>query len=95
MGIEALAARLAERMDLSQAAGRRVLDALFDPGDGLIVQALAAGGEVAVPGFGRFALVRRKGRTARNPRTGEPVEVPPHRAVSWKPAAALKRRVNP
>ena len=41
---------------------------------------LATGGEVAITGFGRFSVAARSPRQARNPRTGEPIEIPAGRA---------------
>jgi DNA-binding protein HU-beta len=54
---------------------------------------LAAGGEVAITGFGRFSVAERAARQARNPRTGEPIEVPSGRAPRFSPGSQLKRAV--
>lgn len=42
----------------------------------VIPQLLVAGETVALPGVGRLKLKTRKGRVARNPRTGEQITVP-------------------
>jgi len=55
---------------------------------------LAAGGEVAITGFGRFSVAERAARQARNPRTGEPIEVPSGRAPRFSPGSQLKRAVD-
>jgi DNA-binding protein HU-beta len=55
---------------------------------------LAAGGEVAITGFGRFSVAERAARQARNPRTGEPIEVPSGRAPRFSPGRQLKRAVD-
>jgi nucleoid DNA-binding protein len=39
-----------------------------------------------VPGFGTFRLKYRKGRTARNPRTGEDVQVAGRHVLTFKAA---------
>jgi nucleoid DNA-binding protein len=49
-------------------------------------------GRVEIAGFGAFELRRRKPHRARNPRTGERVDVPAKIVVGFTPAAALKSR---
>lgn len=61
---------------------------------GSIESALKKGGVVAVFGFGRFAVSKRKPRTGRNPRTGEPVKIAAKKVVRFKPAAGLSTAVN-
>jgi integration host factor subunit beta len=56
--------------------------------------ALAAGETVELRGLGSFETRERKGRTAHNPRTLAPVEVPPRRVVFFKPGHALKVTLN-
>ncbi len=42
----------------------------------VIPQLLVAGETVTIPGVGRLKVKTRKGRVARNPRTGEQITVP-------------------
>ena len=49
---------------------------------------------VATAGFGKFAVRCPTVRQERNPRTGEPVTVPPSKVPSFKPATALGDAVN-
>ena len=71
------------------------------PGDAVqqvfeaVVDVLLKRGRVAIHGFGAFELVRRKPRRARNPRTGERIEVPARTAVRFVPARTLKDRAAP
>jgi nucleoid DNA-binding protein len=60
-----------------------------------VVEVLLKHGRVEIDGFGAFELVRRKPRRARNPRTGDRVEVPAKTAVRFAPARALKARAAP
>jgi integration host factor subunit beta len=46
--------------------------------------ALARGEKIEIRGFGNFRLKVREGKTARNPKTGEKVQVPPKRAIHFK-----------
>ena len=59
-----------------------------------IVKALAAGETVELRNFGIFKVKQRKGRTGRNPRTGEKVPVPPKRVVVFKPGLLMKRDIH-
>ncbi len=59
-----------------------------------IVGALARGETVELRNFGIFKVKSRKGRTGRNPRTGEKVPVPPKRVVTFKPGLIMKRDVR-
>ena len=61
---------------------------------GAMIDALAHGRRIEVRGFGSFALRQRKARVARNPRTGESVNVPLKRRIYFRPTGDLKRRVS-
>lgn len=63
-----------------------VVQSVFD----IISKQLKGGGEVSIAGFGIFATKQRKARTARNPKTGESVQVAAKRVAKFKPAKALK-----
>ena len=57
-----------------------VLEAL-----GPVIQTNCANGHtVALPGLGRFGMKDRAARTGRNPRTGEAVEIPAARVLTFK-----------
>ncbi|MDA8388708.1 MAG: HU family DNA-binding protein [Nitrospiraceae bacterium] len=43
-----------------------------------------------LPGIGKIALVKRKARTGRNPRTGEKIKIPARKAVKFRVAKAAK-----
>ncbi len=43
-----------------------------------------------LPGIGKIALVKRKARTGRNPRTGESIKIPAKKAVKFRVAKADK-----
>jgi len=56
--------------------------------------ALVQGGKVEIRGFGNFTVRERETRKARNPRTGEMVEVPAKRVPHFKPGKELKAMVE-
>ncbi len=59
-----------------------------------IQSALLEGQEVRLPGFGNFKVADRKATTARNPRTGETVDVPASKVAKFAPAKGLKEALN-
>ena len=59
-----------------------------------IVAALSRGETVELRNFGIFKVKMRKGRTGRNPRTGEKVPVPPKRVVTFKPGLVMKKDIH-
>lgn len=59
-----------------------------------IVSTLKKGGEVSVAGLGIFSTKTRAARQARNPRTGESIQVPSMRVPKFRPAKALKDAVK-
>ncbi len=50
--------------------------------------------KVDISGFGSFNLKAKPARKARNPKTGESVDVPAKNAVTFKPAKALLASVQ-
>ncbi len=59
-----------------------------------IVSALKGGSEVSLAGLGIFSAKERAARSARNPRTGEMVQVPAMRVPKFRAAKALKDAVR-
>lgn len=55
-----------------------------------IVSAMKSGDEVSIAGFGIFSAKNRPARMARNPRTGESVQVPATRVPKFRAGKALK-----
>lgn len=67
-----------------------VVETVFDS----IKDALAKGGKVEIRGFGNFKLRSRKARKARNPKTGESVDVPPKKVPYFKVGKDLREMIN-
>jgi len=59
-----------------------------------IVSALTKNEEVSIAGLGIFKTKMRAARVARNPRTGESVQVPSMRVPKFQAAKALKEAVK-
>lgn len=75
----------------SKADSERIVDGIF----GGITEELSAGQEVSIAGFGIFSAKDRAARQARNPRTGELVQVAATRVPKFRAAKALKDAVKP
>lgn len=67
-----------------------VVDTVFES----IIKALLEGDKIEIRGFGNFRLKTRKPRKARNPKTGETVEVPGKKVLYFKVGKALKEAIN-
>ena len=59
-----------------------------------ITVALVKGETVELRNFGIFKVKSRKGRTGRNPRTGQEVPVPPKKVAIFKPGLLMKRDIK-
>jgi len=71
---------------------RQVEDVLKTAGI-VIAAALVEEGEAVLPNLGKLVAQQKAARDARNPKTGEAVAVPAHRAVKFRPAKVLKDAV--
>ncbi|MCD8146079.1 MAG: HU family DNA-binding protein [Clostridiales bacterium] len=60
----------------------------------IITDALAEGERVQLVGFGSFEVKQRAARVGRDMKTGEPIQVPPTKAVQFKPSRNLKDLVK-
>jgi nucleoid DNA-binding protein len=64
----------------------RLVDLLFD----IVKRRLKEGESIHIVGFGTFEVVYRKPRRGRNPVTGEPIQLPGHRALVFRPSRSLR-----
>lgn len=85
-----LVQKIAETNELTKQQAADVLDTVLDS----IGDAIAAGDKVQLLGFGTFEKRERPERTARNPRTGETIEIAAASVPAFKPGKALKDKVN-
>ena len=60
---------------------------------GTVTDTLKSGEEVAIVGFGTLSVRQRAARTARNPRTGEPVNVAASKTIKFKASKTFKEEV--
>lgn len=76
--------------DLRKVDVEAALDALTT----VVQKALAKGNEVTLHGIGKLKVAQRKGRTGRNPRTNEAIQIAPKKKVTLSVAKALADAVN-
>ena len=81
---------ISERLDLPKAKAQEAVQTTFDA----LINALVKDGRIELRNFGVFQIKRRGGRVARNPRTGDAVNVPPRSFVSFKPGKEMEARVR-
>lgn len=77
---------VADALEISKKDAKEVVTATIDG----IVEGILTEGKVSLVGFGTFSAVKREARTARNPQSGEPVEVPEKYVPKFKPSNNLK-----
>jgi integration host factor subunit alpha len=58
-----------------------------------VSDALVAGEQVKISGFGTFSTRDKSARVGRNPKTGEEAPIPPRRVLTFRPSHLMKDRV--
>lgn len=90
MNKQELIQAIANKSGLTQKDAKTALDATL----AVITSTLAKGDEINLVGFGSLAVKTHKERTARNPKTGEKIQVPAKKVPSFKAGKGLKEAVN-
>src|SRR6476619_6943373 len=81
---------ISDKTGLTQLQTKDIVDLTFEA----IVNTLLEEGRIELRNFGVFEVKQRKARKARNPRTGERVDVPPKNVVTFKPGKEMEERVR-
>ncbi|NLX06239.1 MAG: HU family DNA-binding protein [Phycisphaerae bacterium] len=82
--------QLTERHDLDSARARRVVTEVLNG----IVEATLEHGRIEIRRFGTFKVCRRASRVARNPRTNEPLRLPPRYVLTFEPSERVSNKVS-
>src|SRR6202051_238755 len=82
--------QISDRIGLTQLKTKEIVQLTFDA----IVETLLAEGRIELRNFGVFEVKRRKARKARNPRTGERVDVGPKSVVTFKPGKEMEEKIR-
>jgi len=81
---------IATKAELNNKVAAAALDATISS----ITDALKAGENVQLIGFGTFEVRTRAARTGRNPATGETIEIAESKVPAFKPGKALKDAID-
>lgn len=82
--------QISDDTGLTQLKTKEVVQKTFDA----IVETLLSEGRIELRNFGVFEVKRRKPRKARNPRTGDRVDVPPKSVVTFKPGKEMEEKIR-
>ena len=85
-----LARAIAEEMGLTQIQVKEIIQRVFMG----IMETLLHEGRLELRNFGVFEVKKRRPRKARNPRTGQAVEVPAKLVVTFRPGREMEERVG-
>ncbi len=85
-----LVRELAEEFELNRRQVGEIVEAILEK----ITDVLKAGDKVQLTPFGQFKIRDRAARVARNPQTGEPVNVPAKRVLKFIAGRTLKEAVG-
>ena len=81
---------ISEEIGLTQLKTKEIVQKTFDA----IVETLVTDGRIELRNFGVFEVKKRAARKARNPRTGQRVDVPEKFVVTFKPGKEMEERVR-
>jgi len=81
---------ISEEIGMTQLKTKEIVQKTFDA----IVETLVDEGRIELRNFGVFEVKRRAARKARNPRTGQRVDVPEKYVVTFKPGKEMEEKVR-
>lgn len=84
-----LVERLFDELGLNKREAKEIVEQFFEE----IKNALEAGREVKLSGFGNFGLRDKGERPGRNPKTGKEIPISARRVVTFRAGQKLKARV--
>lgn len=87
-------AELIHEMAESAGVSKEVAKKVFESFQNVIATTLGKGENITLIGFGTFSVNARAAKTGRNPRTGEPMEIPAKNVVKFKPGKSLQSAVE-
>lgn len=90
MNKAAIVDQVHEKLGGTKVQAEEVVDTIINS----ITDSLKKGDEVSISGLGIFSAKMRAAREARNPRTGEKIQVPAMRVPKFRAAKALKDAVK-
>ncbi|MCK4918522.1 MAG: HU family DNA-binding protein [Candidatus Pacebacteria bacterium] len=90
MNKQAIVEAVQEELEGTKVQAEKAVDIVFDA----ITGSLVKGEDVSIAGFGIFSAKMRAARTARNPRTGEAIQVKAMKVPKFRASKTLKDSVK-
>lgn len=81
---------LADKAGVQKQSAKKMLDAYID----ILTEKMAQKEEIVIVGFGTLVPRPQNTRLARNPKTGDPVQIPARTTVKFKPGKFLLEAMN-
>jgi integration host factor subunit beta len=81
---------VARAAELTKKDAERLVEIVFES----IIETLNQGEKIELRGFGSFRVRERGARRGRNPKTGDPVDIPAKRVPYFKPGNEMKELIN-
>jgi len=81
---------VARAAELTKKDAERLVEIVFES----IIETLNLGEKIELRGFGSFRVRERGARRGRNPKTGDPVDIPAKRVPYFKPGKEMKELIN-
>jgi DNA-binding protein HU-beta len=85
---------LIESIATASGESKKTVQGVLDATIETVQNQVKNGEKVSLPGFGTFERRERSARTARNPQTGEEIQVKASKVPAFKAGAAFKAFVN-
>jgi DNA-binding protein HU-beta len=81
--------RIAEKVDVPKSEAQKHFEAFEE----VVTEALKAGEEVQITGFGKFSVKERRAREGRNPQTGQKIKIAAQKVPAFSAGNALKEAI--
>jgi DNA-binding protein HU-beta len=88
--MKAIKEQITTQYELKKSIGSDLVDSVVDA----IIARVASGEKLLISGLGSFSLLKKPARKARNPKTGESVDVAAKTVVKFSAAKAIKEAIN-
>lgn len=79
-----------EKVGFSKKESAEIVELVFD----VVKETLERGDKIKISGFGNFLVRHKKTRMGRNPQSGQPIEIPARRVLTFRPSQVLKSALN-
>ena len=81
---------ISQRSGMGKGDSENALNAVIN----CLTDLLGRGDSIVLPGFASLSVKERAARTGRNPSTGQPLNIPASKVVSFKAGSKLKEVIN-